>query len=133
VVIENIGNLMDTEPADQREGTSPGSISSAMWQYANNRDSSYRFEAGNKYAPTPAIDLLLESPNRYILEVQSMAMGSSATALYRAATAEHDLQTLGDDILSGGVNDTGDSLYIPIGTDDPLANLLTESPVAAPL
>jgi hypothetical protein len=43
--------------------------------------------------------------------------GLSATVFYRAATAEHDLQPLSDDVTAGQA-------------DDPLADILAESPLA---
>jgi len=50
VVIENIGDLMGTDPAAQGGGTSPWRIPTAMRQYAKNRGRSYKFKAENKYA-----------------------------------------------------------------------------------
>jgi len=49
----------------------------------------------------PIVNLLVESPLPVsrILPDRTTAVGSSATALHRAATADNDLQTLGDDLL----------------------------------
>ncbi|MDP6634424.1 MAG: lectin-like protein [Phycisphaerae bacterium] len=73
-------------------------------------------------ALVPGADLLAESPSAsdYIPKSGSGSVGSSEGTLLRAATAGHDLQPLGDD------PDTG-------GEDDLLADILTESLLAAPL
>ena len=49
--------------------------------------------------PTPAVDLLVESPSAgsYISGAQAISAGLPATTLYRAATGEYDLWPLGYD------------------------------------
>jgi len=73
-------------------------------------------------ASAPAIDLLAESPSAtsHIPEPQPISVGSSAATLYRAATGEYDLRSLGDDLPAGE-------------SDDLLADILAESALAAPL
>jgi len=83
-----------------------------------------------------AAELFVESPlpDSYIPKPQPISTGSSAIMLYRASTAEYDLRTLGDDLLTGNAADTHpDSLWIPAGYDDSLADILTESIVTVPL
>jgi len=88
-------------------------------------------------ASKPAVDLLVESSwcqgaDSYLRGPQTVVLGSSATTLYRAATAENDLRTLCDDLLAGSNNNPADGLYAPVGVDDPL-DILAESSVAMPL
>jgi len=65
------------------------------------------------------VDLLVESPSTpdYISESQVISAASPATTLYRAATAEYDLQPLNDGLLTDGQ------------ADDLLADILAESPL----
>jgi len=72
----------------------------------------------------PAIDLLAASVGGHA-GLQSVSVGSNAAALYRAATAESDLQTISD-----GPAEV-DSLYLD--ADDDLIDLLDASPVGLPL
>ena len=73
-------------------------------------------------ASAPPVDLLLESPPAvdYISGPPPISVGSPATAPYRAATVEYDLQPLGDDLPTGGEADL-------------LVDILAESPLAVPL
>ena len=68
-----------------------------------------------------AVDLLVESPGSYIPEPPSISFGLPVTTLYRAATAECDLRSLGDDLATDGE------------ADDLLADILAESALALPL
>ena len=72
--------------------------------------------------PALAVDLLVESPSAagYISGPQPISAGTTATTLYRAATAEYDLRPLNDDLPADEA-------------DDPLADILAESPLAVPL
>ena len=72
-------------------------------------------------ASAPAIDLLVESPSAagYISGPQPILAGSSATTLYRAATAGYDLRPVGDDLSIDGQG------------DDLLADILAESSLLA--
>ena len=84
-------------------------------------------------ASKPVVDLLVvesPAPGALILEPRSVAVGYSATTLYRAATPERNWQTLEDELLPGSAEGLGDGLYIPIGGDDLLPDLLAESPAA---
>ena len=69
----------------------------------------------------PLDDLLVESPSLagYISGPQPISAGSSAIKLYRAAMREYDLRPF-DDLATDG-------------QDDLLADILAESPLAAPL
>jgi len=56
-----------------------------------------------------------------------------ATTLYRAATVENDLRTLGDDLPTDNTGDVaGDGLQVSVDMEDSL-DILAESPVAIPL
>jgi len=93
--------------------------------------------------PEPPVDLLALSlsiklvesswADSYPSEPQPTAAVSAATILYRAAAAEDDLRTLGDDLLADSIGNTSDGLYIPVVTDDPLPDLIAESSIAIPL
>jgi len=86
-------------------------------------------------ASAPAIDLLAESfsLNNYIPVPQPISIGLPATTPYRAATDEHDLRPLREDILSGSTdNMIGDDLQVLTDMEDSL-DLLAESAVAIPL
>jgi len=89
-------------------------------------------------ASKPAVDLLVESPwcqgtDSYLPEPQTVAVGSLATTLYRAATVENDLRTLGDDLPTDNTGDVaGDGLQVSVDMEDSL-DILAESPVAIPL
>jgi hypothetical protein len=74
-------------------------------------------------APGSAVYLLAEllSPGRYIPGPELISVGSPAATLQRAATAEHDLRPLSDDMASDGES------------DDLLADILAESSLAIPL
>jgi len=73
-------------------------------------------------ASVPAVDLIVESPwgGSCLSEPQTVAVGSSATTLYRTATAEYDLWSLGDDLPTEV-------------EDDLLVDILAESPLTIPL
>ena len=70
-----------------------------------------------------AFDLLdeLSSAAGDISGAQAISIGSRATTLYRAATAEYDLRPLSDDLATDGE------------ADDLLADILAESPLPVPL
>jgi len=77
-------------------------------------------------APAEEIpDLLFESPGVYVSQSRAVATDSAARTLYRAATAEKELATIGDDPPEPV--DAG--LCQPIDVDGPLADLLAESPI----
>ena len=83
--------------------------------------------------PESTIDLLFESPYNYFPEHQPVAINSSTTELYRAITAENNLLTSDDGLLSGSSETTIGDLYALVGTDDLLPGLLAESPVTIAL
>ena|GEM_PF-5496679 len=80
----------------------------------------------------PTIDLLSESPlpARHMFPNPRLTFSLPDTVLHHAATAESDLQTLGDHLLSTG-RDTAPTanLYTLAGEDNPLTDILSESPV----
>jgi len=89
-------------------------------------------ESSDWLAPSTSI-WLFQPPGRRTAKRQSLAAGYSATTLYRAATAEDDLRTLGDDLLAGNAAEPYGDLYTVIESYDALVDILSESPVAVPI
>jgi len=77
----------------------------------------------------------LPSPDVLLTGAQPLTTGLTATTLYRSATAVGDnFRTRSDDLPSGSFAETGlAGLHSPFAVDDPLADILAESPLDASL
>ena len=77
----------------------------------------------------------LPSPGILLTGAQPLTTGLTAATLYRSATALGDnLRTRSDDLPSGSFAETGlAGLHGPLAIDDPLADILAESPLDANL
>ena len=74
------------------------------------------------------IDLLVESPDRYIPVYPPIPAGSSKTAaLHLAATAAYDLRVLNDDLFGGSDDYSRDGFGISFVDDHLLPDILAES------
>ena len=75
----------------------------------------------------------LPSPLVHVAGSQPLTMGLITTTLYRAVTAAcDDLRALSGDLSTGSAAETDlASLHNPVASDDPLADILAESPLDA--
>jgi hypothetical protein len=73
----------------------------------------------------------LPSPGVLLTGAQPLTTGLTDTALHSTATSDYDdLRTLGGDPSTGSATETDlAGLHSPMATDDPLADLLAESPL----